>query len=158
MNLSDHFTLREFTRSTTADRLGIRNDPTGVEIANMRRLCEKVLEPVRLRFGPVKVNSGFRCLELNRALKSKDTSSHIRGEAADIEVASASNYDLADWISNNSGLWAKQGRIIEFDQVILEFYTHGEPSSGWVHVSFADNNRNETLTITKHGTAAGLFR
>jgi zinc D-Ala-D-Ala carboxypeptidase len=146
MQLSEHFKLHEFTRSDTATRLGIDNQPSDEAIKNLAALCSNVLEPVRRTFGPVTVNSGFRCLELNRAIKSKDNSSHVRGEAADIEV-SASNYDLACWIRDN----------LDTDQVILEFYTPGQPHSGWVHVSYSGKNRNQALTINKNGTTAGLF-
>jgi len=147
MKLSNNFSLSEFTKSDTAIRLGIDNVPSNDHIDGLTELCENILQPVRNHFGSVRVNSGFRCLLLNRALKSNDTSQHVMGEAADIEVNGVSNYDLACWIRDNT----------EFDKCILEFYTSGEPSSGWVHVSFREDNRKETYTISKSGTNKGLI-
>ena len=148
--LSTHFSLRELVRSDTATRLGIDNTPDEETIECLRFVSSQLLEPVREHFGvPFSPNSGFRCLELNRALKSKDTSQHIKGEAVDIEVPGVSNFDLADWLRGN----------VEFDQLILEFYTVGDPWSGWVHVSArASENRGQVLTIGPGGTSQGLSR
>ena len=147
MQLSENFTLKEFTKSTTAARLRIDNTPDADAIDNLCTLCESVLQPVRDHFGRVTINSGFRILELNRALKSKDRSQHRLGEAADIEVNGISNYDLACWIRDN----------LEFDQLILEFYNDSDPSAGWVHVSFREgSNRNQCITVSKSGTTLGL--
>ena len=157
MKLSNNFSLAEMLKSETALRLDIDNVPNDEEIDNMIALCENVLQPVRDELGRVNVNSGFRCLELNRALKSKDTSQHTKGEAADIEIYGLSNYDLAEWIQDN----------LEFDQLILEFWYDeddeeknptGDPNMGWVHVSYKANgdNRNQVLTINKYGVFPGL--
>ena len=148
MKLTKNFSLTELTKSYEAIRRGIDNTIlTSKEVSNLRTLCVEVLQPIRDALGTVTVNSGFRCLELNRAIKSKDSSQHRLGEAADIEVAGMSNYDLACWIRDN----------VEFDQLILEFYDANIPSAGWVHVSFTDEgNRNQCLTIDKKGTRLGL--
>lgn len=156
MHLSDHFTLEELCKSQTALRAGIDNTPSAdtpegqAVITALTRVCERILEPIRVHFGvPFAPNSGYRCLELNRALKSKDSSQHVKGEAVDIEVPGIANFDLAEWIRDNR----------EFDQLILEFYTPGEPASGWVHCSLIDDgNRGEVLTIGKQGTSIGLVR
>lgn len=144
--LSKNFWLREFEKSDTAARLVIDNTVKDEEVYNnLVQLVTTVLQPIRDALGPVVINSGYRCLQLNRALHSKDSSQHIKGQAADIEVPGMSNYDLACWIRDN----------LEFDQLILEYYTPGDPSSGWVHVSISNNPRNQTLTIgrtiNKHG-------
>lgn len=147
MRLSKNFTLEEFTKSTVAIRKGIDNIPDAKAIDRLRTLCNKILQPVRNHLGRVNVNSGFRSLLLNRELKSKDTSQHILGEAADIEIWGLSNYDLACWIRDN----------LEFDQLILEFWDESDPNSGWVHVSYSeDGNRNECLTVKKSGTTLGI--
>ena len=73
MYLSRHFTLREFLSSQTAARRGIPNIPTEVEVANMRELCEFVLEPVRAKFGPVIISSGFRSHKLNPEYRDWET-------------------------------------------------------------------------------------
>jgi zinc D-Ala-D-Ala carboxypeptidase len=145
--LSPHFTLAEMEKSGTADRLGIDNRVMDdLVLANLVILCGKVLEPIRDQFGPIRPSSGYRCLELNRALKSSDKSQHVKGQAVDFEVAGVDNAQLARWIRDN----------LEFDQLILEFYT-GVPDSGWVHVSYAKKNRNQVLTINKDGVFPGIL-
>lgn len=149
MKLGNYFWLSEMTRSQTALRRGIDNTPNNEEIENLKNLVYYVLDPVRDFFRlPVTVNSGFRCQDLNKALGSKTTSQHTQGKAADIEIPTVSNLDLAKWISDN----------MDFDQLILEFHTVGDPRSGWVHVSWdsKENNRRQVLTINKDGTSIGL--
>ena len=132
MMLSDHFSLAEFTKSQTAIRKGIKNDPNDAAIENMRLLCENILEPVRQNYDiPFTLNSGFRCLALNEAVGSSPRSQHVTGQAADFEVPTIANKDLAHWIMDN----------LDYDQVLLEFYKEGDPSSGWVHCSY-DNGNN----------------
>lgn len=139
MDLSPHFKLYELTKSATASRFGIDNTPPPEIIPALKLLCTEILEPIRAMAGrPITPNSGYRCLELNRALGSKDTSQHVKGQAVDIEVPGVSNYDLAVWCRGN----------LEFDQLILEHYTPGVPGSGWVHISLKESgNRREVLTI-----------
>jgi len=136
--LSPHFKLREFERSQMAERHNIDNTVKEESVyKNLQLLCEHVLEPVRNHYGiPFSPNSGYRCLDLNRRLKSSDTSQHVSGQAADIELPGISNYDLGIWIKDNC----------EYDTVLLEFYKEGIPSSGWVHVSYVEgNNRKRAL-------------
>ena len=141
MKLSENFTMAEFIKSDTANRLGIDNTPEGEHLENAKALFENVVQKVRDHFGPTVINSGYRCPELNEAVRGSKTSQHCHGEAADIEVPGVANGDLAQWIVDN----------LDFDQVILEFYTPGQPSSGWVHVSYkADgSNRKKALTASK---------
>ena len=85
MQLSNNFRLSEFTRSDTAKRLGIVNECSSVEqVLNLAYLCHMVLQPLRDRFGPIRINSGYRCPELNEAVGGAQNSHHMRGEAADI--------------------------------------------------------------------------
>ena len=148
MKLTPHFSLSELTKSQTALRMGLDNNPNEEQMESLLALCENVLEPVRVHWDkPVVVNSGFRALPVNRAIGSKDTSQHAKGEAADIEIPGVDNQDLYRWIAQS----------LEFDQLILEFYT-GEPASGWVHVSYVgDDDRNETLRISKSGIVKDTF-
>ena len=141
MKLTANFSLEELTKSETALRMGLENEPNDEQLANLVALCECVLQPVRDHFGKgVKVNSGLRTLPVNRAIGSADHSDHVRGMAADIEIPSVPNAELAQWIVNN----------LEFRQVILEFYTPGIPDSGWVHVSYNPaDNKKQVLTATK---------
>jgi len=127
MNLSANFTLKELTKSDTATRLGLDNTPDDEALENLKTLCEKVLQPVRDHFGKsVTVNSGYRSPESNAAVGGSKTSDHCKGQAADIEIDGVPNPELAEWIQNN----------LDYTQLILEFYTQGQPNSGWVHVSY----------------------
>ena len=93
MKLSANFSLSVMLKSSTAVRLGIDNYPSDHEVENLVALAQDVLQPIRDHFGSMKINSGYRCLELNRALRSKDTSQHRMGEAADIEKIVVSNFE-----------------------------------------------------------------
>lgn len=147
MQLSPNFTLHELTRSQTATRLGIRNEPTPEQVTALRRVCEHILEPVRRQFRrPVRVTSGFRSEKLNVRIGGSRTSQHSQGEAVDFEVPGVPNIDVARWIE-------AQGN---FDQLILEFYTPGEPNSGWVHASWR-LNRLRRLVLTKQTGRAGYL-
>jgi hypothetical protein len=141
MNLSANFSLKELTKSDTATRLGIDNTPNEETIDNLKMLCEKVLQPVRDHFGKsVTVNSGYRSSETNQATGGSKSSDHVKGQAADIEIAGVANADLAQWIMDN----------LDYTQLILEFYTQGVPDSGWVHVSYDPNNlKKQELTAVK---------
>jgi len=141
VSLTQNFTLHEMTKSETALRLGIENQPDEQQLAALQTLCEKILQPIRDYFGMgVKVNSALRTLPVNRAVGSSDNSHHVRGMAADIEIPSIPNAELAEWIVEN----------LDFTQVILEFYTPGTPDSGWVHVSYVPEDlRKQVLTAMK---------
>ena len=138
MQLSKNFSLRELTRSQTAIRKGIKNEPDQEQLMNLVALTVKILQPCRDKFGAISCNSGLRVLELNRAIGSGDGSSHIKGEAADFEAV-VSNAELADWIMLNRC----------FDQLILE-YPGKDPRDGWVHCSYNRmGNRMQVLTAVK---------
>jgi hypothetical protein len=141
MNLSANFTLKELTKSDTATRLGLENSPDEATIENLKLLCQEVLQPIREHFGKsVTVNSGFRSPESNAAVGGSKTSDHCLGRAADIEIDGIPNPELAQWIMDN----------LDYTQLILEFYTQGQPNSGWVHVSYDPNNlKNQELTAVK---------
>ena len=146
MLLSKNFSLLELTKSQTAERRGIDNKPTAEHIENMVALCENILQPVRDQYGSFIVSSGYRCPELCIAIGSSKDSQHAQGQAADFEVAGVDNYELALWIKDN----------LDFDQLILECYTGG--NSGWIHCSYVENGRKETLTYDKlNGYRSGLI-
>lgn len=139
--LTEHFTLEEMIVSPTAKRLGLSNTPTPEHIENMRYCCEKILEPVRAKFGPVTINSSYRAPRVNQAVGGSKTSQHVNGQAIDFEVKGVDNKKVADWVADN----------LEFDQVILEFYSAGDKNSGWVHASIKKEggNRKQRLIATK---------
>ena len=137
MNLSRNFTLQELTKSDTAIRLNIHNEPNGDQIDKLKQLCENVLQPVRDQFGRVKVTSGYRSPELCRAIGSSENSQHAKAEAADFECVGVDNAEVADWIKKN----------LQTDQLILEYYTPGEPNSGWIHCSWIPEGRREQFLL-----------
>ena len=136
--LSKNFSVEELTKTSHP----VNNTPNAEQLDALRDLCENVLQPIRDEFGPVKVNSGFRSADVNRLVGGSATSDHCKGMAADIEVQSVSNLELAAWIRNN----------LEFKQLILEFHNPSDPSSGWVHVSYDRGNlKGEVLRAVKDG-------
>jgi len=146
MKLSKHFTLSEAVRSQTADRKGIDNTPRNdLIIQRLSTTAEKILEPCREHYGrSISPSSWYRCLELNTAIGSLPSSSHVKGFAVDFEIAGVDNLDLAYFIHDS----------LDFDQLILEFYSTTNPSSGWVHASYvsSETNRGEVLTISANHT------
>ena len=139
MKLTDNFSLKEMTQSQTALKNNIDNEPNAEQIENLKQLCQTILQPIREDFQlPIKITSGFRSPQLCEIIGSKSTSQHCANEcaASDFEIPGVDNIDLAIWIKNN----------LDIDQGILEFYKEGEPTSGWIHCSYAgEDNRNQWL-------------
>ena len=126
MQLSKHFKLEEFTKSMTATRKGISNEPGSGEIKNLENLCYEILEPVRAKFDkPITITSGYRSPQLSEAIGSKSTSQHCKGMATDLEIGGVPNIQIAYWLQNN----------VDFDQLILEFYDPDNPSRSEEHTS-----------------------
>ena len=149
MQLSKHFTLEEMTRSMTAVRKGIDNIPGPGEIKNLGNLCYEVLEPVRAHFDkPLSISSGYRSEALCEAIGSKKTSQHALGCAADFEIYSVPNIQVAYWLTNN----------VDFDQCILEYYKPEDDQAGWIHVSYDEkgSNRKQILTFDGKKYSEGL--
>jgi len=141
MKLSENFSLAEMTKSQTATRKGINNEPSTDHIENLIHLAKTILQPVREHFGkPVMISSGYRSPALCEAIGSSAKSQHAKGEAADFEIDGVDNKELAAWIADNC----------DFDQLILEFYDGVDPNSGWIHCSSTKGkSRKQTLTAQK---------
>lgn len=140
MNLSPHFTLRELTRSQTAERHGISNKPSETHIQALRTTCTMILEPIRERFGvPFTPSSGYRTKTLCKLIGSNENSQHTKGQAVDFEVPGIDNLTVVKWIDKN----------LDFDQLILECYRGG--NTGWIHCSYrSDGNRRDIFTYNIH--------
>ena len=139
MKLSANFSLAELTKTNVRQ---FDNTPSMQVIDNLQALVDNVLQPIRNKFGPVTVTSGYRSPEVNKAIGGSATSDHCFGFAADFEVAGVDNKELARWVADN----------LKFKQLILEFYTKGVPDSGWVHVSYDKTNLTQkVMTATKVG-------
>ena len=135
MKLSSNFSLRELTKSQTAERKGIDNTPTEEHIENLKLLCENILQPIRDEWGVVSVSSGYRSQELCQAIGSVSTRQHATGQASDFECHTVDNKQLFEWVTNE----------LDYDQAILECDT-GTPESGWLHISYnKDGNRKQKL-------------
>ena len=144
MKLSANFTLDELIKSQVAERKGINNNPSPEQIENLKALTQNILQPVRAQFDkPLIISSGFRCAQLCIEIGSSINSQHCadnESAAADFEIWGTDNEVLATWIKSE----------LEFDQLILEFWKKGEPSSGWVHCSFSRNqNRQQSLRAAR---------
>jgi hypothetical protein len=139
MKLSEHFNLNEFTISQTATRKGIDNTPPEPVIERLRMLAA-TLERVRGLLGnsPIRISSGYRSKELNRAIGSSDNSAHVLGYAVDFTCPIfGTPKEVANEIAKSD---------IKFDQVIYE--------GTWIHLSVDPRNRREVLTATfKNGKA-----
>ena len=135
--LTKHFTLEEFTRSSTAKARGIDNTVPLQFIPSLRNLCEKVLEPLRERVKePVIISSGYRCPALNRAVGGSNTSQHMKGEACDIYMEDKEK--LRKWFAI-----LMDG---DFDQLIFE--RNRRTGHCWIHVSCKQDtslNRHQVI-------------
>ena len=130
MNLTEHFTLEELCFSSTAERLGIDNTPPEDIVANVNVLA-RGLEQVRALLGkPMHIDSGYRCVALNSAVKGAQDSAHLRGFAADFICPEFGDpLGIVRTVSNSA---------IVFDQCIQE--------GSWVHISFDPRARKEIMT------------
>lgn len=132
MRLSKHFTLAEFTKSDTADRLGIDNtipeDWFDEIVTNLIALCEDVYEPVREEHGAMVITSGYRCKELNSTVGGSVNSNHITGNAGDSKVVGVSNYKVWKWMRDN-GILVHQCFLENHDPEV-------DINSGWIHTSY----------------------
>ena len=142
MKLTENFSLNELTKRQTAERKGIDNTPSPTHRDNLKSLCTRILQPIRDHFNRVvSVSSGYRSEALCIAIGSKTTSQHAKGEAADFEIYGLSNGELAEWIREN----------LDYDQLILEFWTPESPNNGWIHCSYnSEGNRKEYLRAYKN--------
>jgi len=132
MNLSEHFTLEEATHSDTAIRQGIDNQPSTLQLENMK-IAAANLEKVRAVTGALNVNSWLRLPAVNVAVGGSKISSHMDGWAIDVSSSKLTPYQLCQEVK-------KAG--IKFDQMIHEF-------GRWMHISFAPEMRQQELTIFK---------
>ena len=136
MRLSKNLTLAEVTKSTTAKRKGISNEPTIEHLENLKALAENIFQPLRDYFGvPIAVSSGYRSVELNKAIGGSSTSQHCKGEAIDIDVyGNLTNADVFSYLKDHT----------DFDQLIWEYGDEKQPD--WVHCSYTrGKNRGQVL-------------
>ena len=142
MEISANLTLKEVSKSLTATRRGIDNEPQGEHLTNLIKLANNVFQPIREHFGkPIFVSSGYRSDKLNKAIGGSATSQHCKGEALDLDN------DGRGYPSNADIFWYIYDHL-DFDQLIFEFGSMENPS--WVHVSYkSEGNRKQVLRASK---------
>tara|TARA_R100001082_G_scaffold104753_1_gene76340 strand:- start:126 stop:581 length:456 start_codon:yes stop_codon:yes gene_type:complete len=136
--ISKHISYKEGVHSNTATRRGIKNIPDNEQLKNMETIADEVFEPLRAWVGgPIKINSFFRCPDLNTAIGGSSKSQHCKGQAIDIDdtFGRATNAEMYHFIKEH----------LDFDQLIWEFGDDDNPD--WVHVSYVseEENRNRCL-------------
>lgn len=133
MQLTKNFSLEELTKSSTASKLGIKNEPDKEQIENMKVLCETIMQPIRDEWkDAIVVSSGYRSPKVNTAVKGSKTSQHMTGAACDFSAKDKSkNGELFRLID----CMIKQGKI-KCRQLIWEYGDKKNPR--WIHISCQD--------------------
>ena len=137
--LSPHFSYEEMTRSAWAEENGIDNTPDDLQLAGLINLCWKLGEPLRETFGPIRVNSGFRCQAVNEGVHGVGNSKHLSGEAMDIYLPSEKlGKEYFMFIQKN----------VDFDQLLFE---HNRSGAIWIHCSVCLNPKeNRHMAIMNY--------
>ena len=135
--ISKNFTLDELTASQTAKQMHIINAPGVDEVCNLCALVHNVLQPLRDAMGEsIKIGSGYRCPQLNKAVGGVATSQHMKGEAADLCI---------DGDMKKGKRWFEWIKMhCKFDQLIME---HNSKGTYWVHVSYRADGKNRRQVI-----------
>lgn len=133
-----NFKLSEFFVSSTADKNGIKNEPSLDKRATIERninlLVDNVLDPIRDKFcAPVIITSGYRCPQVNKLVGGANNSQHMSGCAADFHIKGFTYLMMRQVFLNIYD-------TMEFDQLI--YYR----SKNFIHVSYVENgNRHEAF-------------
>lgn len=137
--LSPHFSYEEMTRSAWAEENGVDNTPDDLQLAGLINLCWKLGEPLRETFGPIRVNSGFRCQAVNEGVHGVGNSKHLSGEAMDIYLPSEKlGKEYFMFIQKN----------VDFDQLLFE---HNRSGAMWIHCSVClDPKENRHMAINNY--------
>jgi zinc D-Ala-D-Ala carboxypeptidase len=147
MKLSNYVSLAEVTKSDTAKRKGISNEPTPEHLENLKTICTDVFDKIREHFGvPIYISSGYRSAGLNKAIGGSKNSDHNLGRALDLDQDNRgngiTNMEVFEFIKDN----------LEFDQLIAEFQ-RADGDFEWIHVGYRKGaNRKQILVAYKEGT------
>lgn len=137
--LSPHFSYEEMTRSAWAEENGVDNTPDDLQLAGLINLCWKLGEPLRETFGPIRVNSGFRCQAVNEGVHGVGNSKHLSGEAMDIYLPS-------EKLGKEYFLFIQKN--VDFDQLLFE---HNRNGALWIHCSVCLNPKeNRHMAIMNY--------
>ena len=139
MGKHDYFTLPEFVNSSTAKKKGIDNTPSFEVVEHLNELVDNFLDPLRAAYGmPIRITSGYRCPELNKAVGGSSTSVHMLGWACDMQVGGSFEKFktfVVDWVKKNN---------IKFDQLLLEKNANGDK---WIHIGLKNNAGQQRCQI-----------
>ena len=127
--LTEHFSYNEMTRSAWAERNNVDNTPDALQLLALENLCRKLLEPLRQEFGPIRINSGFRCPLVNEGVHGVGNSKHLSGEAADIYLPDE---------ETGRAYFRFIKQHVDFDQLLFEYNRYG---SMWIHCSVCLDER-----------------
>lgn len=132
--MAPNFKYIDFIKSSTAARHGISNSPNEHQWQAIERVAGRIIQPVRNKFGPIVITSGYRCVELCLKVGSAPTSNHVRGEAIDFEPLNKNVklITIIKWIHRN----------LPYREMIAEFFPHG-----WVHVAYRSNKNIGQLKL-----------
>lgn len=137
MELTKNFTINELTYSVTAQANNIDNRPSVEIIANLKALCENILQPLRNHLGcPVIITSGYRCKDLNKKIGGAQNSQHIKGQAVDFVVPQKDLKTVFDYIKTT----------LPYDQLLLESGKNGK----WIHISYCQNGYNRHQAVENY--------
>ena len=121
--ITEHFSYNEMTRSAWAETRRVDNTPDSLQLAALEHLCRSVLEPLRRQFGPIHINSGFRCERVNEGVHGVGNSKHLSGEAADIRIPD---------LQTGRAYYRFLQQLPDIDQLLFE---HRRDGAQWIHVS-----------------------
>lgn len=138
--ISEHLSLKEVTKSSTALKFGIKNIPSEKHLNNLKIYAQKIFEPIRNHFNvPIFISSGYRSKKLNSIIGGSKSSQHCKGQALDLDQdhrnSKIQNKDIFYFVKDN----------LEFDQMIWEFGDRNNP--GWVHISFNPDKKYQRMQI-----------
>jgi len=151
MNISDHFTIQEFTSSETAKRLGIMEqfNPSGDIVHNLTLLAQRVAEPIRDKFGAFSPTCAYRCKRVNDAVKGAKVSQHLTGQALD-ETFIKDGKNISDKVF----YWLIKSNV-PFTKLIWEFGNNDTPN--WLHIGYEEGKPKEVYYILKKGVYVPYF-
>lgn len=132
-----NFTLAELVQSSTAEQLKINNNPPSIVKVHLTETIT-LLESIRAEWGKycerhkienpaIRVTSGYRSPELNKAVGGVKNSAHVEGYAADLQPVNGKQKEFEKFFATE---FAHMGYA--YDQIIIE----KSKTARWVHVGY----------------------
>lgn len=132
-----NFSIAELVQSSTAEQLKINNNPPSIVKVHLTETIT-LLESIRAEWGKycerhkienpaIRVTSGYRSPELNKAVGGAKNSAHVDGYAADLQPVNGAQKEFEKFFVKE---FSKKGYA--FDQIIIE----KSKTARWVHVGY----------------------